>query len=181
MNATSQPTTLEIADGDQRLTFSYRQALDYHKGNAYWGCALAFRMLQRAAGLLSRKGLWDRNRLQVTSGHPGPGVRDTLELVTGCVSDGRFTLDCESHEARCVGNMQYAWTLSDGTTEVSIKLMDTLVPDAFLQLLDKIDHNPATPDEQARLERFKQQMTGRIWEMTLEEAFPDSGIRVRSL
>lgn len=178
---TDQATILEIADGDRRLTFSYRQALDFHKGNAYWGCALAFRMLQRAAGLLSRGGLWDRNRLQVTSGHPGPGVRDTLELVTGCVGDGRFTLDCDSQEARCVGNMQYAWTLSDGDSEVSIKLVDGLVPDAFLELLDKIDRDPATPEEQAGLEAFKQQMTERIWEMTLEEAFPDSRIRVRSL
>ena len=181
MHENSQPKTLEIADGERRLTFSYRQALDFHKGNAYWGCALAFRMLQRAAGLLSRDGLWDRNRLQVTSGHPGPGVRDTLELVTGCVSGGRFRLDCERHEARCVGDMKYAWTLSDGDSEVSIELVGGLVPDAFLQLLDKIDRHPATTEDQSRLEAFKQQMTERIWHMSLEQSFPDSGIRVRSL
>ena len=181
MHENSQPKTLDIADGERRLSFSYRQALEFHQGNAYWGCALAFRMLQRAAGLLSRDGLWDRNRLQVTSGHPGPGVRDTLELVTGCVSSGRFSLDGGNREARCVGDMKYAWTLSDGTTEVSIKLVDGLVPDAFLALLDKIDREPATAEEQARLEAFKQAMTDRIWQMTLEQAFPDSGIRVRSL
>lgn len=177
----AEPTTLEIADGDRRLTFSYQQALDFHQGNAYWGCALAFRMLQRAGGLLSSDGLWQRNRLQITSGHPGPGVRDTLELVTGCVSDGRFTLDCESREARCVGRMKYEWTISDGTREVTLKLMDGLVPDAFLQILDRIDHDQATDEDRAQLESYKRQMTDRIWQMSLEEVFPDRGIAIRAL
>jgi len=181
MDQTSQATTLDIANGNKRLTFSYQQALDFHLGNAYWGCALAFRMLQRAGGLLSGNGLWDRNRLQVTSGHPGPGVRDTLELVTGCVSGERFTLDCESREARCVGRMKYAWIISDGVREVSLKLMDGFVPDAFLQILDRIDHDQATDADRAQLEAYKRQMSDRIWQLSLDEAFPDSGIVVRSL
>lgn len=181
MKETSQATTLEIADGHERLTFNYRQALDFHQGDAYWGCALAFRMLQRAGALLSGDGLWDRNRLQVTSGHPGPGVRDTLELVTGCVGSGRFTLDCESREARCVGRMKYEWIISDGATEVALKLMDGFVPDAFLQILDKIDRDQATDADRAQLEAYKRQMSDRIWQMSPEEAFPDSGIVVRSL
>jgi len=89
-------------------------------GNSYWGCALAFRMLQRAAPLLSGRGLWDRRRLQVLSGHPGPGVRDTLELVTGCVSEGRFRLEGGPREARCVGDMAYRWRLSDGMRDLPL-------------------------------------------------------------
>jgi hypothetical protein len=88
---TDQSTTLEIADGDRLRRFDYRQALDFHQGNSYWGCALAFRMLQRAGPLLSRERLWDRNRLQVISGHPGPGVRDTLELVYPVIDSVTFS------------------------------------------------------------------------------------------
>ncbi|MEJ2455711.1 MAG: hypothetical protein P8103_16360 [Candidatus Thiodiazotropha sp.] len=173
---TDQPTRLEIADGGRILCFSYAQALDFHRGNSYWGCALAFRMLQRAAPLLSRQRLWDRNRLQVVSGHPGPGVRDTLELVTGCVSDGRFSLEGGPREARCVGDMAYRWHLSDDTTELSLQLADGIVPPQFLQLLDKIDKTPATEADKAQLEAYKQSMTRTLWGMPLEAAFPDSGL-----
>lgn len=178
---TDQPTTLEIADADQRLIFDYPQALDYHTGNAYWGCALAFRMLQRAGALLSRDKLWDRNRLLVVSGHPGPGVRDTLELVTGCVTDGRFSLEGGPREARCVGDMAYRWQLSDGATELTLQLADGIVPPGFLQLLDKIDKTPATDAEKAQLEAYKQSMTEAIWQMSLEEAFPDNLLETKIL
>ncbi len=172
---TDQSTSLEIADGERILHFDYRQALDFHRGNSYWGCALAFRMLQRAAPLLSRQRLWDRNRLHVVSGHPGPGVRDTLELVTGCVSSGRFKLEGGPREVRCVGDMQYRWRLSDGSAEISLQLADGIVAPGFLQLLDKIDKAPASEEDKAALEAYKQSMTRAIWNMPLAAAFPGSG------
>jgi hypothetical protein len=179
--STDQPTTLKIADGDQVLTFDYKQALDFHRGNSYWGCALAFRLLQRAAPLLSGKRLWDRRRLQVLSGHPGPGVRDTLELVTGCVSGGRLRLEGGPREARCVGDMAYRWRLNDGTHEVALQLADGIVPPEFLQLLDKIDKQPATDADKAELEAYKRSMTESIWRMSLEEAFPDKELEIKEL
>jgi hypothetical protein len=177
--ATDQPTTLAIADGDLTLTFDYRQALDFHLGNSYWGCALAFRMLQRAAPLLSDKRLWDRRLLQVLSGHPGPGVRDTLELVTGCVSGGRFRLEGGPREARCVGDMAYRWRLNDGTRELALQLADGIVPPGFLRLLDKIDKQPATDADKAELETHKRSMTETIWHMPLEQAFPDKELETK--
>jgi hypothetical protein len=178
---TDQSTTLEIADGDRVRRFDYRQALDFHQGNSYWGCALAFRMLQRAGPLLSRERLWDRNRLQVISGHPGPGVRDTLELVTGCVSGGRFSLDGGQREARCVGDMAYHWRLIDGTTEITLQLADGIVPIEFLQLLDKLDKIPATDADNERLEAHKRALTEAIWRMSLEEAFPEKDLETKVL
>ncbi len=176
---TDQPTSLEIAADDRVLRFDYRQTLDFHRGNSYWGCALAFRMLQRAAPLLSQPRLWDRTRLQVVSGHPGPGVRDTLELVTGCVSGGRFQLEGGPREARCVGDMHYRWRLSDGTTEICLQLADGIVPPGFLQLLDKIDKSPASEEDTAALEAYKQAMTRTIWNIPLTAAFPDSALKLK--
>ena len=169
---TDEPTRVEIADGDRVLCFHYRQALDYHQGNSYWGVALAFRLLQRAAPLLSRDRLWDRNRLQVLSGHPGPGVRDTLELVTGCVSGGRFALEGGPREARCVGDMTYRWRLDDGATALTLELADGIVPPQFLHLLDRIDKTPASEADKDALEAYKQSMTRAIWGMPLDSAFP---------
>jgi hypothetical protein len=64
-------------------------------------------MLQYAEKLLSREKLWERQSLTIESGHPGPGVRDTIEYVTGCVSAGRFILTCDATEARCVSDMMH--------------------------------------------------------------------------
>jgi hypothetical protein len=178
---TAQSTTLEIADGVKVLRFDYRQALDFHQGDSYWGCALAFRMLQRASILLSRERLWDRNRLQIVSGHPGPGVRDTLELVTGCISGGRFSLEGGPREARCVGDMTYRWRLSDGTTELTLQLANDIVPDEFLRLLDKIDKTPATDADKERLEAHKRAMTEALWRMSLEKAFPEQDLEKKVL
>jgi hypothetical protein len=179
--ATNHSTLLEIADGDRVLRFDYVQALDFHRGESYWGCALAFRMLQRAAPLLSQERLWDRNCLQVVSGHPGPGVRDTLELVTGCVSGDRFHLSGGPREARCVGDMEYHWQLYDGNHEVSLWLADGIVDPEFLRLLDKIDRAPATDDEKSRIESYKQSMTETIWRLSLEQAFPEESLAVKAL
>ncbi len=175
--STTQSTTLEIADGGRTLCFDYRQALDFHQGNSYWGCALAFRMLQRAGALLSRERLWDRNRLHLISGHPGPGVRDTLELVTGCVSGDRFSLEGGPREARCVSDMAYRWRLHDGTRELTLRLADGIVPPEFLQLLDRI---PASEADKTRLEEYKRTMTETIWQMPLEQAFPESGLKMKA-
>lgn len=171
--ATDQATDLKIADGDRVLRFDYRQALDFHRGNSYWGCALAFRMLQRAGALLSRERLWDRNRLYLVSGHPGPGVRDTLELITGCVSGGRLRLEGGPREARCVADMAYRWRLDDGVRILTVQLAEGIVPPGFLQLLGKIDQAPASEADKERLEAYKRSMTESIWQMSLETAFPE--------
>ncbi len=176
---TDQSTTLEIADGDRVMRYDYRHALAFHQGNSYWGVALAFRLLQRAAPLLSGDGLWDRNRLQVVSGHPGPGVRDTLELITGCVSGGRFQLEGGPREARCVGDMHYRWRLGDGATELGLQLAEGIVPPGFLQRLDRIDRAPASEEDKAALERYKRAMTEAIWRMPLGAAFPDSDLEFK--
>jgi hypothetical protein len=165
---------IHINDNGELLKLSYKGALKFHKGNAYFGCALAFRMLQYAGQLLSRGALWERQNLTVHSGHPGPGVRDTIEYVTGCVSAGRFTLTCVGTEARCVSDMDYSWRLSDGRQCLKLKLVAGIVSPEFLQLLDTINRKEAGEHQYERLEILKKAMTDRIWSLDLEQAFPDA-------
>ncbi|MEW8507941.1 MAG: hypothetical protein AB2598_14675 [Candidatus Thiodiazotropha sp.] len=164
---------IHINDHGTSLTLNYRDALQFHQGNAYWGCALAFRMLQYAAGLLSREKRWERQDLIIESGHPGPGVRDTIEYVTGCVSAGRFVLTCAATDARCVSDMDYSWQVSDGTRRLQLRLAQGIVSPEFLQLLDRINSNEAGQQQLERLESLKQGMTREIWSLDLEEAFPN--------
>ncbi|MCU7892255.1 MAG: hypothetical protein KZQ78_11835 [Candidatus Thiodiazotropha sp. (ex Ustalcina ferruginea)] len=164
---------IRINDHGRPLKLTYSGAMSYHEGNAYWGCALAYRMLQLAGKLLSREKTWERQNLRIRSGHPGPGVRDTIEYVTGCVSEGRYELTCKTTEPRCVGEMDYCWKVDDGTQCVDLNLAEDIVPEEFLKLLDRINHNEAhKKSEQEELEALKQSMTDKIWRLDLEHAFP---------
>ncbi len=167
-------TEIDINDRGTRLTLNYNDALKFHKGNAYWGCALAFRMLQYCAKLLSQGKTWERQELSIVSGHPGPGVRDTIEYVTGCVSAGRFTLTCESTEPRCVSDMDYSWQVHHGEQCLHLHLAQGIVSAEFLQLLDEINQSQADEQQLQRLEVLKKTMTAKIWSLELEQAFPDA-------
>lgn len=165
---------IHINENGVLITRNFEDALNFHQGNAYWGCALAFRMLQYAEMLLSREQLWERQNIAIESGHPGPGVRDTIEYVTGCVSAGRFILTCNSTEARCVSDMDYSWQVSDGDRCLKLKLAQGIVSSEFLQLLDLINRNEANEQQYERLESLKQAMMEKIWSLDLEQAFPEA-------
>ncbi|MEW8185496.1 MAG: hypothetical protein AB2794_10845 [Candidatus Thiodiazotropha endolucinida] len=167
-------TDIHIIDNGVLVTRSFEEALKFHLGNAYWGCALAFRMLQYAAQLLSREKTWERQDLTIESGHPGPGVRDTIEYVTGCVSAGRFQLTCATGETRCVSDMDYSWRVNDGKQYLTLTLADGIVSSEFLQLLDIINRNEANEHHYERLESLKKAMMEKIWSLDLEQAFPDA-------
>ncbi|MES9972340.1 MAG: hypothetical protein ABW092_20095 [Candidatus Thiodiazotropha sp.] len=162
---------IHIMDKGILLKLDYEDALKFHQGNAYWGCALAFRMLQFAEKLLSREKTWERHELSIESGHPGPGVRDTIEYVTGCVSGGRYRLTCSTTEARCVSDMAYSWRISDAHQSLLLELADGIVSEEFLGLLDKINRNEADEEHHERLEFLKKSMTKKIWSLELEQAF----------
>jgi len=166
--------TLRIADHGAEQRLSYGDALAFHKGDAYWGCAVAFRALQRAGELLSGGKLWDREVLQIQSGHPGPGVRDTIEYVTHSISNDRFTLSSPGSERRCTSDLKYEWEISDGRNRVSVRLRDDFVPPEFFGLLDMLETNPDAIDARNRLEVLKQMLIEKIWREPLEESFPDS-------
>lgn len=166
--------TLRIADHGAEQRLSYGDVLAFHQGDAYWGCAVAFRALQRAGELLSRDRLWDRETLRISSGHPGPGVRDTIECVTHSISNGRFTLSSPGSERRCTSDLKYEWEISDGRNRVSVRLRDDFVPPEFFGLLDTLETNPETVEARNRIEALKQMLIEKIWREPLEESFPGS-------
>ena len=167
---------LVIADRGTLMHLSFDGALAFHQGNSYWGCALAFRVLQLAGTLLSREKLWDREGLSVVSGHPGPGVRDTIEYITGCVSRHRFELSCSTRERRCVRDMQFEWRVHDGARGAQVRLRDDFVPEPFFELLDRLDTDAWKPGDDKRLDDYKSELTQKIWETSLEQAFPDASL-----
>jgi len=165
---------LRIADHGTAQALSYDDALAFHRGDAFWGCAVAFRALQRAAELLSKDRLWDRASLHIRSAHPGPGVRDTIEYVTRCISGQRFDLYGSGSAGKCTSDLQYEWLISDGNSTARVRLREDFVPAEFYALLDRLESAGDSADTRKRLEEIKRALTDRIWQESLQQAFPDA-------
>lgn len=85
--------SLIVTDHGTTLDFTYEDALHYHGPQAPGGVAHAYKVLERALGVLGGEGSVERRELVVTTAHGGPGVRDAFELVTRAVTEGRYTVD----------------------------------------------------------------------------------------
>lgn len=154
------------------------QTLDYaglevfHQGDSWWGCTVGFRALQRVANELNKANVLDRDNLTIVSGHPGPGVLDAIEYVTGCVSTKRFCLlEAVATDDSCSRAMTFQWWVSDGRQTVHIKLREDFVPDAFYQVLDRLGTNEEQPADKQDFTAYKSNLSQQLWHTPLDEAF----------
>ncbi|MBA3731737.1 MAG: hypothetical protein H0W93_05130 [Gammaproteobacteria bacterium] len=162
---------LTIADHGKVRHLSYAGLLDFHQGDSWWGLSVGFRALQLAGKMLSRKQLWDREHLRVRSGHPGAGVRDAVEYVTHCVSRKRFYLAMPAHAMRCSRDMRFEWRISDECETVVVRLRRGFVPNAFFDLLDRLNTPQERPEDHQRFDDCKRELSNRLWRVRLEDPF----------
>lgn len=163
---------IRVLDQGKVLTLDYQEATAIHQRSLWWGTAVGYRAMQVAAIALSQKQLWSRDHLVVVSGHPGPGVLDSLNYVTGCADKGTLTVmqnaNCTN---RCNSEMKFEWWVSDEQQTAHVKLRDDFVPDEFYQLIDRRVYNETRADDDKLFELFKVNMSSRIWVDPLFDSF----------
>ena len=165
-------TTVQIAENGAILTLDYAGARAMHGGDSWWGVAVGFRAMQVAASSLSQTKLWHRDRLNVVSGHPGPGVRDAIDYVTRCVEHKRFRLSGTQTDCKgCSRDMKFEWWLSDGEMTVAINLRPEFVPEPFYQLLDRLGTDQERAKDRSLFDDFKAELEARIWRQPLSASF----------
>ena len=96
-----------MRDRGESIRFSFQDALKYSGPGSPGGVALAFRVMERAWGLLATDEALERREVSVRTAFAGPGARDAFELVTRAVTDGRYTVD-PALAARNVGRCSSA-------------------------------------------------------------------------
>lgn len=164
--------TIRIKDQGEVLELDYDGAVCQHPGSLWWGTAVGFRAMQAAAQALSEDGLWDRENLYIVSGHPGPGVRDTIDYVTGTASRDRYNVVlAEGCGMQCNSKMKYEWWVSDGERTANINLRPDFVPREFYELSDRLETNETTKEDIKAFRIFKVNLSTRIWNAPLEESF----------
>ena len=128
--------------------------------------------MQVAAQALSQEDLWDREKLYIVSGHPGPGVKDTIDYITDAASRDRYNVVvAEGCGMQCNSKMKYEWWVSDGERTANINLRPDFVPREFYELTDRLEGNETTKEDIKAFRIFKVNLSTRIWNAPLEESF----------
>ena len=168
----TEGVNVSIVADDKVVTLDYQGTMTHHKSSLWWGTAVGYRAMQMAAKALSPKNLWRRENLVVVSGHPGPGVIDALDYVTGCRERDAITIlqnpNCEN---RCNSEMKFEWWVSDGEKTAHIALREDFVPDEFYQMTDRMIYDGITDEDRRLFELFKVNLSARVWVAQLEDNF----------
>lgn len=163
---------IRIKDQGEVVELDYDGAVCQHPGSLWWGTAVGFRAMQAAAQALSQDELWSRDNLYIVTGHPGPGVKDTIEYVTGAPGRDRYKVIVgENCEMKCNSQMKYEWWVSDGERTANINLRPDFVPRAFYELSDRLETDQTTKEDIKAFRIFKVNLSTRIWNAPLEESF----------
>lgn len=155
---------ITVLDGGRPHEFSFDEMLKYHGPVAPGGVAHAYKVLERAFGVLSPHTPPQRREIRFETSFGGPGARDAFEMVTRAVTGDRYLVDPKFGAAFTdVGHRnRYVFKVFHGDDSVTLMLRPGLVREEFLNLGAKKDR---TSDENIHLAWLKDEMTARLMKL----------------
>jgi hypothetical protein len=152
--------TLRVQERGQILKFSLADMMRYAGPYSPAGVANAFKVMQRAFGLLSSTQPPQRRSVVVRTAFQGPGARDGFELVTRAVTDGRYTIDLSlARPDRGRLLQSFVFEIRVGDRSATLLLREGFVTAEFIDLAGKPDRTEA---EETRLDELKAELADRI-------------------
>ncbi len=174
-SSTEESTELRISVDGKITRFDYDDLKTFHQGDSWFGCSVGFRAMQLAARELSVERIWSREALSVISGHPGPGVKDAIELITAAVSSGSYQLLDNTGTQQCNRNMKFEWWVSNNHQCIHIYLLTGIIPESFFILLDKINADSKNINKgseyRVRFDQMKAELSKTLWQRPLDNCF----------
>lgn len=163
--------TIDVLEQGSVLSFRFDEMLNYHGPGYPGGVAHGFKVMQRAFPLLDDGRLLERREISIVTAFPGPGGRDAFELVTRCLTDGRYWVDKElpeaANELESPGG-RYYFRLSYRGKSVVITIRPGYVRDEFIQLARKKER---TSEEERLLAEMKREMADRLMGARAEDIY----------
>ncbi len=168
LDGKGERSALEILDGGRLLSFSYEDMMSYHGPGSPGGVAHAFKVMERAFGLLEVDGPLERREITVATAFGGPGARDGFEMVLRGVSGDRYVLDPElARPERGTALERFVFRVGYRERSVTLALREGFVSDEFIALARK----ERSPEEEARLDLLKQEMAERVMARPAAEVY----------
>ena len=163
--------TIDVLEQGSVLSFRFDEMLNYHGPGYPGGVAHGFKVMQRAFPLLDDGRLLERREISIVTAFPGPGGRDAFELVTRCLTDGRYLVDKNlpeaANELESPGG-RYYFRLSYRGKSVVITIRPGYVRDEFIQLARKKER---TSEEERLLAEMKREMADRLMHARAEDIY----------
>lgn len=161
---------------EQGTLLSYRlEEMRNYSGPGYpGGVAHAFQVMRRAFPLLDDGRPLERREITLVTAFPGFGARDAFELVTRCVTDGRYLADkylpeaANALESPCG---RYYFRFSYRGTGVAVTIRPRHIRDEYMQLAKKENR---TPEEEQALLTMKKEMAERLLNSRAEDVYDAS-------
>jgi hypothetical protein len=163
---------LLLSEGGHTLRFSFEDLLRYHGPGSSGGVAHAFKVMELALpALAGGGGPLPRRELAITTAFPGPGARDAFEMLTRCVSDGRYAVDTELPAAAdappsATGHYFFRVSLADANVDLAIR--EGQVREEFIALSRLRERSE---EQETRLTELKWEMTERLMAMPADEVY----------
>jgi hypothetical protein len=152
--------TIRVSDRGQAIEFAVEDMMKYHGFGSPGGVATAFKVLQRAFGVLSPREPPPRRSITIRTPFRGPGARDGFEMVTRAVTGDRYTIDpALARPDRGRRLESFVFEVSIGDRSVTLLLREGFVTDEFIGLAAR---DRRTTDEETRLDQLKVDLARRL-------------------
>jgi hypothetical protein len=152
--------TIRVSDHGRAIEFAVEDMMKYHGFGSPGGVATAFKVLQRAFGVLSPREPPPRRSIAIRTSFRGPGARDGFELVTRAVTGDRYTIDLAlARPDRGRRLESFVFEVSIGDRSVTLLLREGFVTDEFIGLAGR---DRRTDDEETRLDQLKAELARRL-------------------
>ncbi len=165
-------SAIDVLDGGRVLSFSFEDMLRYHGPGSPGGVAHAFKVMERAFGLLDADGPLARREIAVATAFGGPGARDGFELVTRAVTGERYVLDpALERPERGTTLERFVFRVGYRERNVTLVVREGFVTDEFIALARK----ERDAEEEAHLDRLKLEMAERVMSSPAADVYDVTG------
>lgn len=152
-----------VQDRQDVFEIGFSDVEKYHGLSNIAGAAVGFKALQAAFDALLPGKAAPREEITITTGHPGTGVRDAIEMVTRATTRGVYTVDKTLPKGRLNPYRQLSFTfiVSLPGREVEVVLKEGILPARFFDLMEIVT-KPDTEKERDELDQLKRSLAKQI-------------------
>lgn len=162
---------IEVTENGTLFAYGYRDIMRYHGTGFPGGAACAFRAMERVFPLLDHGTPPERREISIVTAFTGIGGRDAFEMVTRCVTDGRYHVDPELPEAENAEESpcgHYYFRFSYRGKEI----VATLRPEFGHEEFNRISRKAAkTPEDEQTLAKMRMAIARCMMKAQAEEIY----------
>jgi hypothetical protein len=164
--------SIEVLDEGLLLAFSFADMMRYSGPGSPAGVALAFKAMELAFPVICPGGPPERRGVSIDTAFHGPGARDGFELVTRCLTEGRYLVDATlERPERGTTLEQFVFRLGYQDREVTLLVREGQVTDEFITLARR---DGRTPDEERHFTELKRLSAERLMAAPATDAFEEA-------